>query len=136
MVRALGDAGYRLTRPRLAIIDVLQTSNERLSPEEIYHRSKAIHGALGLVTVYRTLEILNDLGLVRRVHTRGHCHDYARAQGDRHYLVCRRCDQIVEFPCGGLDDLVEAVQERTGYAVDTHLLELSGVCPSCQEKTV
>lgn len=134
ITQALCEAGYRLTRPRLAIVNVLENSDDRLSPKEIYDRGKAIYEPLGLVTVYRTLEILNDLRLVRRVHTGGQCHDYALAREDRHYLVCRRCDRVSEFPCDGLEHLIEEIQDQTGYAIETHLLELTGLCPSCQEE--
>ncbi len=89
---------------------------------------------MGLVTVYRTLEILDELGLARRVHTKGHCLGYARADGDNHYLVCHRCRRVLEFPCAGLDVLVENVQQRTGYVIDGHLLELTGLCPDCQAR--
>ncbi|MFX1355436.1 MAG: Fur family transcriptional regulator [Promethearchaeota archaeon] len=132
MARALQDAGYRLTQPRLAVLRVLDENREYLSPQEICQRGKEVYKGLGLVTVYRTLEILDELGLARRVHTRDRCHGYARAEGDKHYLVCRRCERVVEFPCEGLEDLIEGVRQSTGYAIDAHLLELAGLCPDCQ----
>jgi Fur family ferric uptake transcriptional regulator len=132
MAQALHQAGYRLTQPRLAVLRVLWESTEELSPLGIYERGRAIYERLGLVTVYRTLEILDELGVARRVHTHGRCHGYARADGDQHYLVCRCCGTIIGFPCEGLDPLIANVQERTGFTVDAHLLELTGLCPKCQ----
>jgi Fur family transcriptional regulator, ferric uptake regulator len=132
MAQALRQAGYRLTQPRLAVLRVLELSGEELSPLGIYERGRAIYDRLGLVTVYRTLEILDELGVARRVHTHGRCRGYARAEGDQHYLVCRRCGTITGFPCEGLDPLIANVQGRTGYTVDAHLLELTGLCPECQ----
>jgi len=132
MALSLRQAGYRLTRPRLAILRVLADSDEGLSPDEIHQRAQQIHRELGLVTVYRTLEILGQLGLARRVHARRHCHEYARAQRQQHYLVCRRCDRLVEFPCDGLQELIEELGERTGYVIDAHMLQLTGLCPDCQ----
>lgn len=134
MAQALRRAGYRLTRPRLAVLQVLQENDESLSPEEIYRQGKAIYRPLGLVTVYRTLELLAELGLARRVHSALHCHGYASAGADRHYLICQDCHHVLEFPCEGLDELIAAVQAQTGYDVTQHLLELSGVCPSCRQK--
>jgi Fur family ferric uptake transcriptional regulator len=134
MAQALRQAGYRLTKPRLAVLLVLQHADGYLSPLELYCRAKQVYARLGLVTVYRTLEVLDRLGIARRVHTKGNCHGYARAEGDRHYLVCRRCEQVIEFPCDGLDGLIDSVRQETGYAIDGHLLELTGLCPNCQSK--
>ena len=134
MAQSLRQAGYRLTKPRLAVLQVLQENNASLNPEEICRRGKSIYEPLGLVTVYRTLEILDELGLVRRVHSEQHCHNYASAGIDRHYLICRECHRVIEFPCEGLHSLIEGVRQRTGYTITDHLLELSGLCPACQQK--
>jgi Fur family ferric uptake transcriptional regulator len=132
VARTLREAGYRLTRPRLAVLKVLQDNDEGLNPEEIYRQGKAVCASLGLVTVYRTLELLTKLGLVRRVHSEQRCHSYAIAGADRHYLVCKGCHRVTEFPCEGLDGLIEGVRRQTGYTITKHLLELSGLCPDCQ----
>ena len=132
--RALRQAGYKLTQPRLAVLSVLEEHAEQLNPYDIHRLGKKIYKRLGLVTVYRTLEILDELGVARRVHTQGRCHGYARAGGDQHYLVCRRCERIVEFPCDGLDNLIASVRCKTGYQIDAHLLELTGLCPQCQKR--
>jgi Fur family ferric uptake transcriptional regulator len=132
MACALHQAGYRLTQPRLAVLQVLQENDESLNPEEIHQRAQEIYAPLGLVTVYRTLDILDELNLVRRVHSEQRCHSYASAGAKRHYLVCRNCHRVIEFPCDGLDGLIEDLGQRTGYRITDHLLELSGLCPECQ----
>lgn len=133
MAQALRQAGYRLTKPRLAVLRVLQENDGYLSPAEIHERGRALCPSLGLVTVYRTLETLDELGLARRVHGQGNCHGYARANSTcGHYLVCYRCGQVTEFPCQGIEGLIEAVRQRSGFTVEGHLLELVGLCPTCQ----
>ena len=133
MAQALREAGYRLTQPRLAVLQVLQENSRYLSPAEIFERGRALYPSLGLVTVYRTLEMLDKLGLARRVHGRGNCHGYARADNaGGHYLVCRRCGQVTEFPCEGMEGIIQAVQKQSGFTVEQHLLELGGLCPACQ----
>jgi Fe2+ or Zn2+ uptake regulation protein len=133
MAQALRQAGYRLTQPRLAVLQVLQENNGYLSPTEIHERGRALYPSLGLVTVYRTLETLDELGLARRVHGRGNCHGYARANSaSGHYLVCRHCGQVTEFPCEGMKGIIETMQQRSGFTVEEHLLELEGLCPTCQ----
>jgi Fe2+ or Zn2+ uptake regulation protein len=113
MAQALRQAGYRLTQPRLAVLQVLKENSEYLSPTEIHERGRTLYPSLGLVTVYRTLETLDRLGLVRRVHGRGNCHGYALANSARgHYLVCHRCSQVIEFPCEGMEGVIRAAAER------------------------
>jgi len=135
MAQALREAGYRLTQSRRAVWQVLQGNSGYLSPHEIHKRGRALHPSLGLVTVYRTLEMLDELGLVRRVHGQGNCHGYARANSATgHYLVCHQCGQVAEFPCEGMEGIIEAVQQRSGFTVEEHLLELVGLCPICQSE--
>jgi Fur family ferric uptake transcriptional regulator len=132
MAQALRQAGYRLTQPRLAILRVLEENDAGLSPDEVHQQGKATCASLGLVTVYRTLDLLDELGLVRRVHSEQRCHGYASAGTDRHHLICQGCRRVIEFPCEGLDGLIESVRQQTGYTITNHLLELSGLCPDCQ----
>ena len=134
MAQTLRQAGYRLTQPRLAILQVLAENDGGLSPEAVHQQGKAICASLGLVTVYRTLDLLAELGLVRRVHSEQRCHSFASAGTDRHHLICQGCYRVTEFPCDGLDGLIESVRQQTGYTITEHLLELSGLCPDCQAK--
>ena len=132
MAHMLHQAGYRITQPRLAILQVLQENDQGLNPEEVYQQGRAICSSLGLVTVYRTLDLFSRLGLVRRVHSEHHCHSYVGTSTNRHHLICNGCHRVIDFPCVGLDSLIESVRRQTGYAITAHLLELSGLCPECQ----
>jgi Fur family ferric uptake transcriptional regulator len=133
VLRRLSQAGYRITQPRQAILQVLHEHDEGLSPEELHRLGQRVYPPLGLVTVYRTLDLLDELGLVRRVHSEERCQRYASAVPEQHYLVCSVCHRVLEFPCGGLDPFIKEVQARTGYRVTEHLLELRGICPACQD---
>jgi len=132
--KPLAEAGYRLTASRKAIIEVLYRSSFPLSPQEILERAQEDHPSLGLVTVYRTLHILLQLSMVRRVHGTNGCHGYLWASsGHSHAIVCARCGRCVEFrPQEGLTELLRQVEEATGYDVQGHLLQLIGLCPACQ----
>jgi Fur family ferric uptake transcriptional regulator len=132
MAQALRQAGYRLSQPRLAILQVLEGNDAGLSPEEIHQQAKALCASLRLVTVYRTLELLTELGVARRVHSEQRCHGYVIAGARRHYVICEKRHRVVEFPWEGLDDLIESVRQQTGYIITQHLPELSGLCPACQ----
>ncbi|MBM2843895.1 MAG: Fur family transcriptional regulator [Anaerolineales bacterium] len=127
-------AGFRLTQPRKAVLQVLSQTGGALKPEEILDRAGALCPGIGLVTVYRTLTLLADLGCIRRVHQDDHCHGYVRANlAHGHHVVCRTCQQAVEFP--GSEDIgsiIGQVARQTGFRIDDHLLELMGICPDCQ----
>jgi Fur family ferric uptake transcriptional regulator len=132
----LADAGFRITAPRRAVIAVLRRAEAPLSPQDILEHGGAHHPRLGLTTVYRTLALLQELDLVRKVHRADGCHGYVAASpGHRHHVVCRRCGRTVEFP--GFEDLaamIAQVERTTAYRVENHLLQLSGLCPRCQEE--
>ncbi|MDY7080174.1 MAG: Fur family transcriptional regulator [Chloroflexota bacterium] len=136
--QSLTDAGCRITASRRAVMQVLAQADAPLSPYEIMRQAQAVHRKLGLVTVYRTLNLLAEMKLVRRIHLDDGCHGYLTASpGHRHALICQSCGRAVEFP--GEDDLhtlIGRVEAGTGYRVDDHLLQLFGLCPSCQETEV
>ena len=132
----LAKSGCRITAPRRAVIQVLETATTPLQPQEILDSARSIHENLGLVTVYRTLNLLTEHNLVRRVHREGEdgCHGFFRASpGHHHAVICERCGAAVEFAGDDdLDRLVARVQAGTGYRIDDHLLQLYGICPNCQ----
>lgn len=128
--------GYRLTEPRQAVARVLSEAQDWLRPEAILRRARRYCPSLGLVTVYRTLELLEGLGYVRRVHQPDGCHGFARTGGRHgHYLVCRECQQVIEFADCRLDPMVRQVARRTGFQVEDHVLELVGLCPQCASRS-
>ncbi len=132
----LAAAGFRITAPRRAVMEVLQEARAPLSPQDILEHGGAIHPELGLTTVYRTVALLSDLGLVRRLHRSNGCRGYVAASpGHRHHVVCRECGRTVEFPgAKDLAALIGRVEQSTDYRVEGHLLQLFGLCPDCQEK--
>jgi Fur family ferric uptake transcriptional regulator len=130
----LSESGYRITASRRAVMEVLIEDSAPLSPQEILDLARAVHPRLGLVTVYRTLNLLTDLDLVRRIHREDGCHGYVLASpGHHHAVICHSCGRAVEFTGkNDIDALIAQVEARTGYRVDGHLLQLSGLCPDCQ----
>lgn len=132
----LNNEGMRMTRPRQVVLSILEEATVPLSPQSIHQQSLEDHQEIGLVSVYRTLDVLMELALVRRVHGQDGCHGYVLASpGHHHHLVCHECDRAVEFSGEeDLSNLVNRVQKETGFIVDGHLLQLYGLCPECQNK--
>lgn len=127
-------SGYRLTQPLRRIVELLVASPRALGPIEIYDLVRVHYPNLGLVTVYRTLEKLEALGLVQRVHQEDGCHRYIRAtQGHQHLLICTRCGRATYFAGDDLSRLIRHTEEETGYLVQDHWLQLYGLCPACRQ---
>jgi Fur family ferric uptake transcriptional regulator len=131
--QALRARGYKLTAPRRAVLDVVAGMCESLTPAEIYQRARRRYSWLGLVTVYRTLDILMEAGILRRIHLEDGCHRYALAQAAHsHHLICSKCNQVIEFEGCDLDGLLKSVARKTGFRIEGHWLEVFGRCPKCQ----
>jgi Fur family ferric uptake transcriptional regulator len=133
IVEQLSQAGYRITRPRKAVIRALLEDEGHPSPAEVLSRARLYCPTVGLVTVYRTLDLLSEMGFVRRIHTEDGCHSYATAsQGHCHHMICRICGAAVEFEGCDLSAFLARVGRETGFTVESHLLELVGVCSHCK----
>jgi len=135
ILSAMQRAGARLTAPRRAVVRVLGESHGWMSAEAIAGRARRHCPSIGLVTVYRTLDLLESLGIARRVHGPTRCHGYALASSDDgHFIVCRTCHQVIEFEGCEVDRVVRRVTRHTGFRVETHMLELVGLCPACNAR--
>lgn len=126
------NAGMRITRPRIAIIETLLKHTGPVSIERIHQEL----GAKGcdLVTVYRCLAAFESLAMVRRSYLHnGTCLYELTLHSNRHYhIVCKSCgqtDRVEYFPVEGIERLL---QDR-GYTQVSHVVEFFGVCPACQQ---
>ncbi len=128
--------GYRLTKARRAVLETMASETGHRTPEEIHRQARWRYRKLGLVTVYRTLALLERLNLVQRVHQgKMRCHSFAAVRlekGHHHQLICRTCGHVEEFPDCALDRTLRKLQARTGFAIESHHLEVVGQCPKCQ----
>jgi Fe2+ or Zn2+ uptake regulation protein len=99
----------------------------------IFDMGRCKYPKLGLVTVYRALEKLEELGLIQRVHQANGCHAYLRAaDGHEHILLCTRCGQVVYFAGDDLSGLIEKVARQSGFTIQDHWLQLHGLCEHCK----
>jgi Fur family ferric uptake transcriptional regulator len=131
----LSEQGYKLTRQRKAVAEVMTLANTRLTAAEVLAKAQREYPDLGLTTVYRTLEILEKLGAIRRVHLEDGCEAFAPTSIEHgHYLICAKCQTTIEFEGCDLTPLLQRVADQTGFAIEQHWLELVGRCPKCQKK--
>jgi Fe2+ or Zn2+ uptake regulation protein len=129
----LQENGYRVTKARGAVVETVEKSNRALTPVEVYDMARKKYRALGLVTVYRTLEKLEELHLVQRVHQPGGCQAFISAcSGHQHLLLCQNCGQAEFFEGDDIEPLIKSVAKKTGYEVKEHWLQLFGLCKNCR----
>ncbi|HWQ46117.1 MAG TPA: Fur family transcriptional regulator [Longilinea sp.] len=132
---ALERSGYRLTKPRRIVTEIISTSHYSLTPSDLFLDARKKCPNLGLVTVYRTLEKLEMLGLVQRVHQPCGCHAYiAAAQGHEHLLLCTTCGKAEFFSGDQLQPLFDTVAQKCSFTIQDHWLQLFGTCKDCQSK--
>lgn len=127
--------GYRLTAPRLAVVQVIAESNRVLNPFDVFDQARQRYSKLGLVTVYRTLEKLEELILIQRVHQPTGCQGFiAASEGHQHLLICQACGVVTYFSGDGetIQALQEDVEEISGYHIQAHWLQLFGICQDCR----
>jgi Fur family ferric uptake transcriptional regulator len=132
----LQENGYRLTAPRQAVVDVIASSPRLLTPLEVYELARERYLKLGLVTVYRTVEKLEELGLIQRVHQPSGCQAFvATAPGHQHLLICQHCGRVEYFSGDRekMDDLIAEVAQDSGFQIKDHWLQLFGVCSECRQ---
>jgi Fe2+ or Zn2+ uptake regulation protein len=129
------EAGRRLTSQRCLILDVLRESDEHLDAEDVHDRAKSRSPGLSLATVYRTLTLLKDMGLVEEHRLgEGHSH-YEAVQEEPHYhFTCRRCGKVIEFDAPVVAKIKRDVCEREGVKVTDAHLHLTGYCADCKDR--
>jgi Fur family ferric uptake transcriptional regulator len=129
----LRDSGCRLTKARKAVVATVANSRRAITPLQIFASASRRYRRLGLVSVYRTLEKLEALGLVMRVHRPEGCEAFIGAgSGHQHLLLCENCGRATFFRGDKLDPLIDSISRRSGYAVHQHWLQLFGLCVECQ----
>jgi Fur family transcriptional regulator, ferric uptake regulator len=132
-LNSLSASGYRLTGARRAVVEIMAASQFSLNPTQVFFEAHQRYPRLGLVTVYRTLEKLEELNLIQRVHMKNGCHSYiAAAPGHQHILICQKCARVEYFSGDDLTPLMETIGAQCGFIIQDHWLQLFGLCQACQ----
>jgi len=135
-LKKLKENGHRLTCQRRTIVEVMTNFDRALEPIEVYDLGRKSYPNLGLVTVYRTLENLEKLGLLQKVHQPQGCNRYIKsAQGHQHLVICTSCGKVVYFDGFDLKQQFQKVGTELGFRIEDHWLQLFGTCRQCRAKT-
>jgi Fur family ferric uptake transcriptional regulator len=135
--RILRQRGFKLTPQRRTILSTITRSREHLTPAAIHERVCRQHPGIGLVTIYRTLEILSKLGLICEMHAGGSCRSYLmrRPSEHHHHLICSECGTVIDFTDCDLGELERRLAKETSFKINSHLLEFLGQCRNCLKET-
>ena len=132
-VASFRQRGLRLTPQRLMILELLEKSSGHIAPEDIYQQVLRRYPMINRSTVYRTLEVLEELGMVRHGHVADGAARYHLARDHHHiHLVCHRCGATVEDDDLEIGDaFARALAERHGFKADLTHFPISGLCSCC-----
>lgn len=134
LTKALITGGYRLTTARRVICETLVSAGGHLTPDELVDAVRQHEPGIGRMTVYRTLDILCELGHVRPIFQgTGAAHYVVLEDGHHHHLVCSECGSVVEFAECVIEPITELISDRFDFVIDGHLLELYGRCRDCRD---
>ena len=131
---SLEGAGFRRGGARAAVVELLGRQDCCLSAHEIHDRLRKARRPVGIASVYRALEALAELRLVKRVDTGDGIARYERAHADgdhHHHLVCRDCGKVEAFSDPRLERAIDRTADGLGYSVDEHEVVLVGACADC-----
>jgi len=131
----LKNHGYKLTQQRKTVIEAIIASEDHLTPTELYNKVHEEHPNIGLVTIYRTLDMLSEMELICELHGGGNCHSYTISSPQKHHhIVCHQCGKVADFTGCNVSEMEQRIAEESGFRIDGHLLEFTGLCRMCQKK--
>ncbi len=127
--------GYRLTAQRRLVLEILNETQEHLDADAIYSLAKARDQHISLATVYRSLALLKNIGLVTE-HNLGQDHGHFEpTKSTPHYhFTCQGCGRVIEFSSPQIEKVIQEIQRTEGVLVTEGHFHISGLCPACQKK--
>jgi Fur family transcriptional regulator, ferric uptake regulator len=136
IVDALDLAGYRLTSPRRQVARLIAEHGGHFTALELEAAARDRRIGISRATLFRTLDLLTELRVVERMDLPSGEHAYVPcAPAHHHHVICSRCGRTTEVEDAGVAEAVAEIARRSGYRIDTHRLELFGLCRHCQAKT-
>ena len=131
--------GYKLTPQRRAIVDtIVDNEGKHLTAEEIYDEVKKNCPEIGLATVYRTILLLEEIGVVSKLHLNDGCSRYELVHSDEthrhHHLICNICNDVIEVQDDLLEDIEESIEKEYKFKILDHALKFYGICKKCQKE--
>ncbi|KYH35959.1 ferric uptake regulation protein [Clostridium tepidiprofundi DSM 19306] len=135
----LKNRGYKLTPQRRAIINgIIDSVGTHLTAEELYDVVKKKCPEIGLATIYRTLQLLEDTGIVCKLDFDDGCSRYELANDNEkhqhHHLICSKCGKVIEVEGDLLGELEKLIEQKYNFDIQDHSLKFYGICEECRKK--
>jgi Fur family transcriptional regulator, ferric uptake regulator len=133
LAERLRGQGYRLTPQRQLVLRAVEKLGHA-TPDEILAEVQQHASAVNVSTIYRTLEVLEELGLVRHTHLSDRAPTYHSVTDHEHFhLVCRNCHRVVSVDPDVVAPMAEALEQQHGFVVDVGHLAIFGECVECEQ---
>jgi Fur family ferric uptake transcriptional regulator len=128
-------AGGRVTPARRAVLSAILSAGEHhFTAADIFEAVAKAKPRPDRATVYRTLELLTEIGLLKPLQLDGDAAVYHRTDHHHGHLICGQCGAIVEMPAKTLTSLAQTLRTRTGFVIDADRFAISGTCARCAER--
>jgi len=125
----------RITEQRQLILRIIQQARGHLDADEIYQQARQRSPSISLSTVYRSLQLFKELGLVEEHQFDGMRRYYETTpRSKHHHLVCLGCGRIFEFKCPSAEKLKSRISREEGFKITDAEVRLVGYCPECQRR--
>jgi len=126
------DGGLKSTRQRDEIANWFFEHKGHLSADQIYRQVKEVVPGIGFSTVYRTMKLLVEAGLVSERHFGDGEALYENVSGHHDHCICTKCGRIAEFEDDAIEALQKKVADKQGFLLTSHKMELYGICAACR----
>lgn len=133
LIKYLKEKGYKVTPQRIAVYDILKNTKEHPSVDMLYSKLQPIYPTMSLATVYKSLEVFKELGLVQELNTGEDKFRYDANVTQHPHIICLACGKVEDVDDGMLFDLLGKVEEKTGYKLVNQQLYFFGYCPDCKK---
>lgn len=127
--------GYKVTPQRLAVYEALANTKQHPSAEMLFGTLQPKYPSMSFATVYKTVEILNKLGLIQIINTGEDSFRYDADISEHSHVQCTVCGRVDDVPALNDRSLVVKVEEASGYSIDKHQFYFFGVCEKCRKNT-
>ena len=132
IAETLGRRGLRLTGARRRVADMLEHRRGTFTAADLLEDADRRDATVGRATVFRSLDLFTELGLLERIDLPTGDHAYVVCEPvHHHHVVCSVCGRQTEVEDAGVQAILSQMEQETGYRIDRHRLELYGTCPAC-----
>ena len=127
--------GFKITTQRIKVIEILvDKADTQYTVEELYMEVNKIYPQIGLATVYRTVNLLNEIGLLAKLdfHDGVDRYELITNEHHHHHLICKICGKVIEVEGDFLDDIEEKISKKYEFEIEGHYLKFFGLCNECK----